>query len=239
MNNKKIISEIIRDLKKHIDIAYIEREKIYRPNIRNMLGVRVIIIRKIIKKHHSVIKNTELDLIFKLCDDLLKNGIWECKIIAFGFAYKSKKDFKPSHFKKFNQWVKSYLEDWSDCDDMCNHIIGEMIMMYPELIPEVKKWTTSRKWIVRRASAVAFVVPGRKGLFLNDILDTAKLLMNDNHYLVQKGYGWALKEASRQHQKEIFNFVIKNKKKMTGTAFRYSIEKMPDDMRQKAMLEPF
>jgi 3-methyladenine DNA glycosylase AlkD len=53
--------------------------------------------------------------------------------------------------------------------------------------------------------------------------------------MVQKGYGWLLKEASRAHQQQVFEYVIKNKKNMPRTALRYAIEKMPTNLKQEAM----
>ena len=52
---------------------------------------------------------------------------------------------------------------------------------------------------------------------------------------MQKGYGWMLKAASQSHQKEVFDYVMKNKKDMPRTALRYAIEKIPSDLRQSAM----
>jgi 3-methyladenine DNA glycosylase AlkD len=37
------------------------------------------------------------------------------------------------------------------------------------------------------------------------------------------------------HQNEIFDYVIKNKKIMPRTALRYAIERMPKELKQKAM----
>ena len=53
--------------------------------------------------------------------------------------------------------------------------------------------------------------------------------------MVQKGYGWMLKAASQSHEREVFEYVIKNKKKMPRTALRYAIEKMPAEMKALAM----
>ena len=61
-----------------------------------------------------------------------------------------------------------------------------------------------------------------------------KLLL-DGDDLVQKGYGWMLKEASKQHQQQVFDYVIKNRSVMPRTALRYAIEKMPQDLREEAM----
>jgi 3-methyladenine DNA glycosylase AlkD len=82
---------------------------------------------------------------------------------------------------------------------------------------------------------VTLIIPARKGEFLQDIFEIANSLLLDKDDLVQKGYGWLLKEASRMHQQEVFEFVLKNKKVMPRTALRYAIEKMPRDLRLRAM----
>ena len=53
--------------------------------------------------------------------------------------------------------------------------------------------------------------------------------------MVQKGYGWMLKVASQIHQKQVFTYVMKHKSQMPRTALRYAIEKMPKDLKAKAM----
>jgi 3-methyladenine DNA glycosylase AlkD len=44
-----------------------------------------------------------------------------------------------------------------------------------------------------------------------------------------------LKEAGKQHQGEIFDYVMRNRKVMPRTALRYAIEKFPQDLRARAM----
>jgi 3-methyladenine DNA glycosylase AlkD len=73
------------------------------------------------------------------------------------------------------------------------------------------------------------------GKFLNDVFEIANRLLKDEDDLVRKGYGWMLKAASQAHLKEVFNYIMKNKKDMPRTALRYSIEKMPLDLKAEAM----
>jgi len=53
--------------------------------------------------------------------------------------------------------------------------------------------------------------------------------------MVQKGYGWMLKEASKHHQKQVFDLVMKHKSTMPRTALRYAIELMPKSLKKRAM----
>ncbi len=113
--------------------------------------------------------------------------------------------------------------------------MGAFIEKYPTFIEQLKHWTKSNNRWLRRAAAVSLIVPARKGMFLKEVLAIADLLLLDPDDLVQKGYGWLLKEASRKHQQGIFNYVIKNKKRMPRTALRYAVEKMPPKLKDEAM----
>ena len=121
-------------------------------------------------------------------------------------------------------------------------------MIYPDFITELKRWAKSSNRWVRRGAAVSLIVPARKGLFLNDILEIADSLLLDKDDMVQKGYGWMLKAASlsetfvkgsaeikKEHLEAVFNFVMKNRDTMPRTALRYAIEKMPAEMKAEAM----
>jgi 3-methyladenine DNA glycosylase AlkD len=107
--------------------------------------------------------------------------------------------------------------------------------MYPDHLSDLKKWTLSDNRWVRRASAVSLILPARHGKFLRDIFEIAEILLLDKDDMVQKGYGWMLKEASKPYQKEVFDFVMKNKAVMPRTALRYAIEKMPTELKLMAM----
>jgi 3-methyladenine DNA glycosylase AlkD len=121
-------------------------------------------------------------------------------------------------------------------------------MMYPDYVAKLKEWTKSQNRWVRRGSAVSLIIPARKGMFLDDILEIADILLLDQDDLVQKGYGWMLKAASmsetflkaddrikKKHLDAVFNLVIKNRSVMPRTALRYAIEKMPADLKAEAM----
>lgn len=46
----------------------------------------------------------------------------------------------------------------------------------------------------------------------------------DSDVMVQKGYGWMLKEASNNYPNEVFDYVMKRKKEMPRIALRYAID---------------
>ena len=82
---------------------------------------------------------------------------------------------------------------------------------------------------------VSLIIPAKKGEFLQEVFEISDTLLSDEDDMVQKGYGWLLKEASRKHQKEVFAYVVKNRAKMPRTALRYAIELMPKELKAEAM----
>lgn len=109
------------------------------------------------------------------------------------------------------------------------------MLKFPEFVTDLKEWTSSANRWVKRAASVSLIIPARKGYFLPDIFEICDRLLSDPDDIVQKGYGWLLKATSEVHQKEVFDYILKNKEKMPRTALRYAIEKMPEQMRKEAM----
>lgn len=198
-------------------------------------GIRMGEVGKIGKESFSQIKHLPKQEIFGLCEELWKSGYLEEAVVACLWAESLHKQYKPEDFQVFSHWVHNYLTNWADCDTLCNHTIGNFVMMYPQYIAGLKKWATSSNRWVKRASAVTLIIPARKGMFLDDIFEIADTLLLDKDDLVQKGYGWMLKAASESYQKEVFDYLMSKKEVMPRTAFRYALEKMPADLRAEAM----
>ena len=201
----------------------------------SLYGVRTTIVNKIGKEYFKAIKDKKKTEIFNYCEELWRSGYMEESFIACNWSYFIRKDYEPEDFEVFEKWVNNYVSNWASCDTLCNHTIGAFVETYPEYLSDLKKWAKSKNRWMRRASAVSLIIPAKQGKFLKDIFEIADTLLLDQDDLVQKGYGWMLKTASHTHQKEIFDYIIKKKTIMPRMALRYAIEKMPEELKIKAM----
>lgn len=198
-------------------------------------GIKTDLVGKLAKEYFKEIKNLDKAEIFKLCEELWQSGYLEESFIACNWSHFINKRYEPSDFIIFEKWVNCYVNNWASCDTLCNHSIGEFVMMYPEFINKLKEFAYSTNRWTKRAAAVSLIIPARKGLFLKDIFEIADILLLDKDDLVQKGYGWMLKAASQAYQKEVFDYVISKKAIMPRTSLRYAIEKMPKELKAEAM----
>lgn len=235
MDNTNILHYIQEQLQNNIDVDTKKSAQRYFKEQITSHGVKTSIVTKISKESYKMMNGFEKKKIFSIAETLLQSGYIEESFIAFKWAEYLSKDFETHDFDILEQWLSEYVTNWASCDTLCNHAIGSLVEKYPEYLSRLKQWTSSDNRWVRRGAATTLILPARKGLFLKDVFEIAMLLINDTDDLVQKGYGWMLKEASKTHQQEVFDFVMKHKKSMPRTALRYAIEKMPKEVRKTLM----
>lgn len=230
-----IIEKIRRELQENSDEHTRQSGQRFFKESVNIYGVKTALVSKIAKESFKSIKDKSKAEIFNLCEELWRSGYMEESFIACNWSYFIYRQYEPADFAVFEKWVNKYVSNWASCDTLCNHTIGAFIEMYPEYLSSLKAWAKSENRWVRRASAVSLIIPAKQGKFLKDIFEIANILLLDQDDLVRKGYGWMLKEASRKNLKEVFDYVIANKKTMPRTALRYAIEKIPAELKKEAM----
>ena len=198
-------------------------------------GVKAPIVRKIAKEHFNELKAFDKEVIFALCEELFRSKLCEEAWVAANWLDWISHAFVPQDMRTFERWIDLYIDDWAKCDTLCNHAIGSFLMNHPSIVSSLKQWAFSSNPFVRRAAAVSLILPARKGLFLDEIFEISDILLIDRDDLVQKGYGWMLKEASRKNSQEVFSYIMQKREIMPRTAFRYALEKMEPELRKKAM----
>jgi len=231
----EILDKVRRELREASDEKTRETGLRFFKEEVSLYGIRAKTVSEIARTNYALIKERPIQDILRLCDSMWQSGMMEETFVACMWSEKLAGKLAGEDFKTLERWVHKYVNNWASCDTLCNHTVGDFIQKYPGFISELKRWARSGNRWVKRASAVSLIIPARKGKFPDDIFEIATILLTDRDDMVQKGYGWMLKEASKPWQKEVFDFVIRNKAVMPRTALRYAIEKMPPNLRAKAM----
>lgn len=230
-----VIARIREDLKNRADPEIQRTTRRFFKEEVSCYGIKTAAVVTIAKTYWKEVKARDKQEIFGLCEELYRSGMMEEAFIVSSWVPNLAERFEPGDIAVFRRWINTWITNWAMCDSFCNHTVGDFIEKYPEFIGELKQWTQLENRWMRRAAAVSLIVPAKHGKFLNDAIEIAALLLTDRDDMVQKGYGWLLKEASRKHTDEVFAFVMKNRKRMPRTALRYAIELMPKEMKAEAM----
>ena len=221
---------IIQKLRSELRIASQAAE-----NLKNPSTLTTPAVRRVGRQNYHLIKNYSKGQIFNLCEALLDSGDWQERLIAFQWAFRIRKQYQSHDYHRFEMWLGRYVTGWGSCDDFCTHAFGYLVSACPEVIPNIHPWTGSSNPWVRRGTAVVLIYGIRRGQFFKAGFEIAEQLLMDSEGLVQKGYGWMLKEISNLDPYPVFEFVMNRKEQMPRIAFRYAIEKMEPGLRAQAM----
>jgi 3-methyladenine DNA glycosylase AlkD len=230
-----ILARLRRDLAAAADPATLAGgPRFFKEPVR-LYGVKTARVHAIAREYLKDLKGQDKRAVFALCDHLWSSGWLEESFIACDWAYARRAEFEPGDLDVFERWLGEHVSNWASCDTLCNHTIGALLESFPALLPRLKGWCASPSRWLRRGAAVSLILPARKGLFQNEIFTIAETLLEDEDDLVRKGYGWLLKAASEADRAAVFDFVMANRARMPRVALRYAIEKMPPEMRARAM----
>jgi 3-methyladenine DNA glycosylase AlkD len=233
---KDLTSRLTAELRKYHDEEYKILTRVFLKFSTNIfLGVRNPYVHSTAKRFYPEVKNRPIDELIEICLGLMDSNIHEIKSVAIDWLSGAKKQYRESDLKIFYSMVKKYLVDWADTDDFSTHVLGQYFLKYPGKIGETLSWCSSKNRWVKRSAAVALIYPLKRGFGLLEAFAIADTLLLDTDDMVQKGYGWMLKEASRNFQMEVFLYVLEHKEVMPRTALRYAIEKMPGELKSEAM----
>jgi 3-methyladenine DNA glycosylase AlkD len=230
-----VIEQIRIDLNANIDEHTKQTAHHFFKEEIKIYGIKTDLVSKIAKKYWRQIKTLSKQEIFQLCEELYKSGYMEEAFIVSNWLPEYIDHLEAQDISTFKRWIETYVSNWAECDGFCNHTVGDLIVKCPQIVAEVKSWAKSQNRWLKRAAAVSFIVPAKRGKFLSEAFEISDALLLDEDDLVQKGYGWLLKEESRLHQKDVFDYVVKHRKEMPRTALRYAIELMPKELRVEAM----
>ena len=199
-------------------------------------SVRTSQIRSISAKVYRTLESKDISDVLKASEELLEHRDWAFGVIAYDWAFRVKKQYTLETFDTFEHWLFEYVTDWNDCDDFCTHAFGELIRQHNELFEKVLSWVEHDHFAVQRAAAVVLIYPVNKNVY-KDLKPTlvADHLLENEHHLVQKGYGWLLKVFSKKEPELVVEYLKNNHDKMPRTAFRYALENLDKDMQQALM----
>lgn len=189
------------------------------------IGLKVPDIRKIVKNYYQL-PLTEINKI-------LHSKIHEERLAALLILVeKAKKANEDDLSIYFNFYLKNtnWINNWDLVDLSAEHIVGKYL--YGKDIKILEELAASKYLWERRISIISTFYFIKTNIF-NPTLIIAEKLLHDEHDLIHKAVGWMLREIGKRNFNIEFRFLKKHYKTMPRTMLRYSIEKFPEELRQK------
>ncbi len=188
------------------------------------LGIKVPILRALIKKHCRDIRLTDIK-------KLLRSSYHEKRLFALlVMVIKFRSD--DCRQELFNLYMANtrHINNWDLVDQSAPYIVGAFLQN-KNTAPLYSLARSNDLW-ERRIAMVAtfhFIRQGES----STALDIATLLLNDTHDLIHKAVGWMLREIGKRCALETEEtFLQQHYKNMPRTMLRYAIERFPETRRR-------
>ncbi len=189
-------------------------------------GVRAPLVRALAREVYPDVKSWPAPDRDRFAEALWQGGRIEEASVAIYVYRRMTRHFGAVEFRLFEHWIDRYVDNWGSCDGVAAWLLAGAIANHPELIAELKRWSTSKNRWKRRATAVALVQEARRGGQTAAILDIAGRLIEDTDDLVRKGVGWLLKEAYPKKPRELVRFLREHGASAPCLVLRLAAEKM-------------
>ncbi|MDR0291320.1 MAG: DNA alkylation repair protein [Elusimicrobium sp.] len=192
------------------------------------IGVRAPQNRAVAKKYFKEIS-------LKDTEQLLHSPVHEHRVCALSVL---RLKFENSGAQEQEKIVKLYLKNtrrinnWDLVDMSAAYILGPWF--YGKNLDAIYKLADSKfLWEERIAVLASFHFIRQKDFALT--LDLCKKFLTHKHDLMHKATGWMLREAGKRDIKPLLSFLDAHAAKMPRTMLRYSVEKLPQNLRKKYM----
>lgn len=132
------------------------------------------------------------------------------------------------HRKDLFTWVNR-IDNWAHSDEMSAHYAKLLEHDLKGVLPVFEKWNQSKNPWLRRQSVVGLLFYSRfrkKHPKVKTLLGLIEVLLDDDHYYVQKGVGWALREAWNVYPRETFQFLKKHAHRIAPAGWTAATEKL-------------
>lgn len=213
-----------KDLKKYIGTSY------------DFVGLSVPKQREIFKAGQTF-NTLSLEEQLQVWNEIwLHSHLYEALSQALLFVEKHMKHLEPvALWKVIKNWTPK-IDNWAH-SDVLSGIYSYLLEQEPKMVyAQLKEWNYSDNPWERRQSLVALIEYSKKRkkvLPFSRIITLVKFLLKDPHYFVQKGLGWALREAGNVYPKETYDFLLKHYKDISGIAFSAAAEKLGKKEKEK------
>lgn len=194
------------------------------------LGIVNPDIRKIVKKYKNSVGLDDIER-------MIKSSYHEERLLSLLFLVEL---FSKAEDKKglvdFYLDNATYINNWDLVDSSVYKILGQYCLDNDDYEILFKLSDTGQLW-KERMSIVANWIIVKNGKF-EILLTLSRKFLSHKHDLMHKAVGWILREmgkSSTDGYKALLNFLDENANVMPRTMLRYSLEKLPIELKNKYM----
>jgi len=245
----KFIQDYEKFLKENFDPVRAEKEKAYLYSDLKHYGIPSKDKKDFLKRYKSEIKSLSKKQALSLVKLLWSKSSFEEKGAALHVLELHEDKLNISDMPLIEMMMRE-SKGWALLDSLIIPLMPGLLEKDKRIYKYLKKWIRDNNFWVRRSALLAQLLLFRKGaggkreLFFDMAVSQFDESWIDNIYkgaeekkrakfFMRKAIGWSLREMSQKNPKTVYDFLKKNKDKMSGLSFREGSRKLPEFLKEK------
>lgn len=201
------------------------------------IGVTVPKLRELVNEFRGEHTTLTLDQACDLMDELCRNGLREEILFGIFLLGRFGKRVAEVRWARFAPWIDA-LDNWETCDQLASQAAGAVLAADVNLVNRLVELTkSSNPWKRRFALATASELNHKGRVHPTETMTVCAELLTDAEPTVRKAVGWALKEASKKAEIEVFAFLLSNRRQMHASVLREASEKLTPAHKKQLLLD--
>ncbi|MCO5144286.1 MAG: DNA alkylation repair protein [Oligoflexia bacterium] len=199
------------------------------------LNVKIPLVREVYKQGFSFSQFSSKEQ-WKIWDYIWTHStIFEVMLFSSYWASSRPIEELFANRKSLIRWLNR-VDNWAHSDEMSSHF-SKLFEYNPKImLPVFKKWSASNKPWLKRQSLVGLLYYSRMRTNVPEfstVLSFIKAHMDDNHYYVQKGVGWTLRELWNIYPEKTYIYLEQNAHRIAPAAWTAATEKLTKKEKQQ------
>ena len=188
------------------------------------LGIRVPVLRKLVKKYRKISIGEVSEL---LKSQFHEERLFSLLVLVDIFKTANNEDKKIIYTLYLSN--TKFINNWDLVDASAGYIVGAYLLTRDK--KPIYMLARSKILWERRISIMSTLHFIKYNKFV-DSLNIAEILLDDEEDLIHKAVGWMLREIGKRDFELVERFLGKYYKGMPRTMLRYAIEKFPEEKRK-------
>ena len=234
---QRVASEIRRLLKDGGSAEHAEGMQWFFKHAIQSHGWYTAALRKAaVQCRRNLVRDHGMDFVVEVADRLFRGRILEEKVFAVFLLEQQTDDFGEREFQLFASWLDR-VTSWADHDALVHDLLAPMVAARPARCPEVFGWAKSQNRWRRRAACVALIRGTRRHQFFAEIVRLSNQLLEnqDEDDMVQKGWGWLLRETAKADPERTVPYLMKIRNHAPRLVLRTACETLSPAARKRVL----
>lgn len=202
---------------------------------RDFLDVKIPHVRKRFTQGFSFSQNSPHDQWVIWNYIWLRSNTFETMLLSSYWVSQRPLQELISYAPMIFRWANR-VDNWAHSDEMSGHYSKILESNHKQFFPTFEKWSRSKNPWLRRQSLVGLLFYSRmrkKTLPFSTLKKSIDRQMNDKHFYVQKGVGWALRECWNVYPQETEMYLQLNAHRVPPAGWTAATEKLSPKTKAK------